>query len=153
MASEPTRPVMLMEAGVEAAALLAALHKRAFTAAWDEDVFATMLCGPATAGFLASIEAAPAGFAVVQCAAGEAEVITLGVDPTIRRCGVGRELVTGLAAWAHGHGAQRVFLEVSEHNEAARALYAGCGFCEVGRRPGYYADGASALTCRLDLRP
>ncbi|MDP3371055.1 MAG: ribosomal-protein-alanine acetyltransferase, partial [Brevundimonas sp.] len=36
-------------------------------------------------------------------------------------------------------GATRLFLEVAEDNMAALALYAGAGFVEAGRRPGYYA--------------
>lgn len=38
-----------------------------------------------------------------------------------------------------------VWLEVHEGNQAARALYAQLGFAEVGRRPRYYSDGATAL--------
>jgi ribosomal-protein-alanine N-acetyltransferase len=44
-----------------------------------------------------------------------------------------------------------MFLEVSERNAAARALYAAAGFAEVGRRRRYYADGADALVLRRDL--
>jgi ribosomal-protein-alanine N-acetyltransferase len=48
-----------------------------------------------------------------------------------------------------------VFLEVDEDNVPARKLYARAGFLQVGRRPGYYAQGrdkaATALVLRRDL--
>jgi ribosomal-protein-alanine N-acetyltransferase len=44
-----------------------------------------------------------------------------------------------------------LFLEVAEPNMAARALYAGAGAKDVGRRRRYYADGADALVLRIDL--
>ncbi|MEM1342501.1 MAG: GNAT family N-acetyltransferase, partial [Pseudomonadota bacterium] len=82
---------------------------------------------------------------------GEAEILTLAVQPEARRQGLGRLLVQELIAQATG--AERVFLEVAESNQAARALYAACGFEEIGRRPGYYAysDGGAedALVMQL----
>ena len=36
-------------------------------------------------------------------------------------------------------------------NGAARALYAGCGFEEVGERRRYYADGEDAVIMTLAL--
>jgi ribosomal-protein-alanine N-acetyltransferase len=44
-----------------------------------------------------------------------------------------------------------MFLEVSEANGAARALYAAAGFEEAGRRRRYYADGSDALVLRRAL--
>jgi len=67
----------------------------------------------------------------------------------MRRRGLGTALLRGVAAGAAGRGAQRVFLEVSERNAAARALYAAAGFEPVARRRSYYPDGADALVLRL----
>lgn len=55
------------------------------------------------------------------------------VAPGARRQGLGRTVCAGLAAWGAGHAAQRVYLQVSADNEAARALYAGMGFAEHHR--------------------
>jgi ribosomal-protein-alanine N-acetyltransferase len=44
------------------------------------------------------------------------------------------------------YGNQRqLWLEVHEHNLAARKLYEKCGFEPQGKRSAYYRDGASAL--------
>jgi len=48
-----------------------------------------------------------------------------------------------------GFGLRTVFLEVDEDNAPARRLYAGAGFGEVGRRPGYYAGNGGNTTAAL----
>jgi ribosomal-protein-alanine N-acetyltransferase len=48
-------------------------------------------------------------------------------------------------------GAACLFLEVSEVNAPARALYARAGAEEVGRRRRYYSDGSDALVLRITL--
>lgn len=67
----------------------------------------------------------------------EAWIHQVLVDPAARRQGLGGVLVERGQASAR---AWRVplWLEVREGNVAARALYAGRGFVEVARRPGYY---------------
>lgn len=142
----------IQRAGVGAAALFAALHARTFPKPWDAAAFATLLEGPASRGLLASIADAPVGFVVYVATDAEAEIITLGVDPTARRMGVARSLLAHAAFEARGAGAQALYLEVAETNIPARRLYAGQRFQDVGRRPAYYADGSAALTCRLCLR-
>lgn len=50
--------------------------------------------------------------------------------PPARRRGLAREAIGALARWAQEHGATRVFLQVSEENTAALALYDSLGFAE-----------------------
>jgi ribosomal-protein-alanine N-acetyltransferase len=54
-----------------------------------------------------------------------------------------------------GYGTRSLFLEVDERNLAARRLYAGFGFAQVGVRKSYYAqadqDTGAALVLRRDL--
>jgi [ribosomal protein S18]-alanine N-acetyltransferase len=76
--------------------------------------------------------------------ADEAEVLTFGIAPGRRRTGTGRALLAAMEDRAETAGAQRVFLEVSERNAAAIALYEGAGWTVCGGRKGYYADGADA---------
>lgn len=95
------------------------------------------------------------GFVLSRLAADEAEILTIAVDPALRKTGIGGKL---LAAHLAGLAAKRVkvlFLEVDQNNAAARALYARFGFEQVGERKAYYrtADGgrATALVMRLGL--
>jgi|SRR5690606_407229 len=78
------------------------------------------------------------GYGVLGIAAGEAHVLNLCIDPDEHGQGLGRRLLHSLLKLAHGHGAQRVFLEVRPSNRHAIALYQGEGFNEIGRRPRYY---------------
>jgi ribosomal-protein-alanine N-acetyltransferase len=83
---------------------------------------------------------------------GEAEVHTIGVDPSVQGHGVGRRLLRGLLARADAIGAV-TFLEVRTDNVPALSLYASEGFEVVGTRRRYYASGADAHTMRRAARP
>mgnify|MGYP006276036153 CR=1 FL=1 len=115
---------------------------RAVGRAWTPSEFATLLGDPHV--FLCPAPGGASGFALGRAVAGEAEILTLAVAPHARRNGVGRALVAGFEAAARERGAERAFLEVAADNAGALALYAGAGYVEQGRRPGYYAgpDGA-----------
>jgi ribosomal-protein-alanine N-acetyltransferase len=127
---------------------LAALHALAFLPAdrWGADAIALMLELPGAFGLHA-----PGGFVLARVAADEAEILTLAVAPDARRQGLGSALLAAAMAQAALRGAVAMFLEVSEGNAGARALYAAAGFAEAGRRRRYYPDGADALVLRRDL--
>jgi len=72
--------------------------------------------------------------------ASELYVLGVGVDPAWRRRGVATALVRACLVRA-----SIVHLEVRASNAAARRLYAGLGFDEVGLRARYYADGDDAV--------
>jgi tRNA threonylcarbamoyladenosine biosynthesis protein TsaB len=139
----------IQSCGLEAAAVLAALHADAFagqsTELWTEKSLRELLAMPGALALLATQGGEqPVGFILLRLAADEAEIITLAVQPQLRRQGVARRLLTVGLAKVTGRGAQQCFLEVADTNLAARALYASAGFAEVGRRPGYYRAGAGA---------
>lgn len=131
---------------------LAAMHHACFTAPrpWSEAEIAGLLADPTV--FLLE---APAGFLMGRAVAGEAELLTLAVDPAARRTGTGRALVARFLDEARARGGETAFLEVSAENDAAIALYDSAGFVTAGRRRGYYAtsDGrridALVMSCAL----
>jgi ribosomal-protein-alanine N-acetyltransferase len=125
-------------AGAASLELLAALHGRCFARAWPRDAFAKLLATPGAFAVLAVEQAEPAGFALARAAAGEAEILTIGVLAEARRRGCGRALIAAIEAEAKARGAAELFLEVADDNLAARALYLAQGFAQVGRRPAYY---------------
>lgn len=138
-------------AGPPHAALLAALHGRCFTdQVWDEAAMAALLAMPGALALLARDGEEPCGFVLARFAGGEGEIISIGVVPDHR----GRGLATLLARHVLDRAAGRageLFLEVAADNDAALALYRRLGFCGVGRRPRYYADGRDAVLMRLKL--
>jgi ribosomal-protein-alanine N-acetyltransferase len=131
------------------AAAAARLHARAFPPdeAWGAQAIALMLELPGCFGILRP----GTGFVLARVAADEAEILTLAVVPEARRSGLGGALLAEAMAASILRGARAMFLEVSEANEAARALYGAAGFAEVGRRRRYYPDGSDALVLRRGL--
>ncbi|HEX7885142.1 MAG TPA: ribosomal protein S18-alanine N-acetyltransferase [Phenylobacterium sp.] len=133
---------------------MAAVHAQAFDTPWAEDDFEDLLDGAGIFGLLVRGED-PAGVLVCRTAAGEAEILTVGVAPWARRQGVGEALMTAAIGAARQAGAQAMFLEVDVGNTTAVALYQRLGFERAGLRKAYYdrgADGrADALVMRLDL--
>lgn len=93
----------------------------------------------------------PQGFAFWRAAGEEAEILTIGVDPRVRRAGCAKALLEAIISAAREVGVRRLFLEVDVANNDAVALYRGRGFEQVGRRKRYYKNGDDALVMRLDL--
>lgn len=129
------------------AAALAGLHATAFDHPWAASEIADLAAQPGAFALLAEAR----GFILCRAIAGEAEILTLAVDPAARRLGVARALVEAAAGVAAQAGAETLFLEVADDNAAALGLYAGTGFERVGRRRNYYASGADAVVMRRTL--
>jgi ribosomal protein S18 acetylase RimI-like enzyme len=56
------------------------------------------------------------------------------VDPKARRKGVGKALTNTVKDWACEKGVERLELQVTENNEAAKSFYKYLGFTDTGRR-------------------
>ncbi|MFO1060154.1 MAG: GNAT family N-acetyltransferase [Dongiaceae bacterium] len=137
--------------------LLAALHAACFDDAWSARSIGAMLATPGAFGLLAgagdgAADEGPAGFILLRAAADEAEILSLAVLPAARRRGVGRQLLAEAIDRLVEAGVRRLVLEVAENNAAARGLYAGAGFAEVGRRPGYYRQGPRLVAALIMAR-
>jgi ribosomal-protein-alanine N-acetyltransferase len=136
-------------------AAMALAHAEAFAdKAWREDEFEDLLEGEGIYGFLAE-DAGPAGVILCRMAAGEVEVLTLGVTPAARRRGMAQALLHAALAIAREAAVAAAFLEVAVDNDGAIALYAALGFHRAGLRKSYYDRGPAgftdALVMRLDL--
>lgn len=142
------------------AGLAAALHRGRFSRPWNDGEFHALLSQDTVFGFLALREGmlsrTAGGFVLARAAAGEAEILSIAVDPQHARAGLGWRLMLAALREAKMRGAEHVFLEVDEGNAPARRLYEKLGFMRVGERKAYYAgpDGSrsTALVMRLDLR-
>lgn len=90
-------------------------------------------------------------FIVYRIAADEAEIITIGVDPKIRRTGTAFSLMTIVEKEIKNQGVNNIFLEVSSTNIPAIELYKKLGFLPVGSRPKYYEDGTDAIVMKKQI--
>lgn len=135
--------------------ILARLHARAFPEdPWERHVLARLLALSKIYARLFYRGGKPVGFILALVVAGEAEILTLGVDPSDRRHGIARALLTDLYAAARTARSSRVVLEVAADNDSARSLYAAEGFVAVGSRPFYYRRaGANAADALILARP
>ncbi|UQZ81671.1 putative acetyltransferase [Paenibacillus konkukensis] len=59
---------------------------------------------------------------------GWAGIINVAVAPRLRGQGIGRKLMNQLALWSREQGAEHMYLQVLDDNEAARKLYRRAGF-------------------------
>jgi ribosomal-protein-alanine N-acetyltransferase len=155
--NETPRPGDVRIAAVTAADAdaLADMHASAFDDAWDRTAIAGILALPTTVALAAWEGDRAVGVVFLQAAGGEAEVLSVGVRPTLRRRGLGRRLLAAALCRLIAVGITQVTLEVAVDNEAARRLYAASGFVFAGWRPGYYrrdpAPAVDAAILRLDF--
>jgi [ribosomal protein S18]-alanine N-acetyltransferase len=132
---------------------VARLHGASFARGWDQPDVARMLSerNILSDGVFTGSSKSPCGFVMSRMAADEAEILTICIDAAMRSQGIGRMLLDRHVEGLQRRSVSQLFLEVEEHNEAARALYHRFGFSKVGERPGYYAkpDGSRALALIL----
>ena len=126
-----------------------AIEQRVFADPWSTQDFRD--CASFAVFLVAEQQGKVAGYVVALDAADEGEILNLAVAEGGRRRGLGRALVEAITAALSERGVRQVYLEVRESNAAARALYAGFGFKDVGRRKGYYRRPVEdAIVLRLD---
>ena len=90
------------------------------------------------------------GFIVYRIAVDEAEIITIGVNPEMRRQGIASAMIGIIEKKLKTQGVKKLFLEVASNNIPAQKLYENCGFKTVGLRPKYY-DGIDAILMAKEL--
>ena len=93
----------------------------------------------------------PVGLLIWRRAGDEGEILRVAVAPAWRRAGAGTTLMDAACEAARDLRLTALFLEVAAGNLAARALYARCGFQEVGVRKRYYADEENACILRKSV--
>ena len=150
-------PSALRPLRVEQASDCERIHAAGFAYSWAQEELENLISSPNALGLAAldPVNSRLRGFVLSRLAADEAEILTIAVDPVLRKGGVGRDLLRAHLAEAAAVGARKMFLEVDADNSAALALYALFRFVQVGERKGYYKrpDGkpATALVMRRDL--
>lgn len=124
----------IMQAGPEHVPAIAALEAECFSDPWPEDMIAR-LCERIT---VAAEGGAVMGYIVFSSVLDEGSVDNIAVSPAFRRRGAAEQLLSDAIRRAGETGLAFITLEVRASNAPAIALYEKHGFCEVGRRRGYY---------------
>ncbi len=142
---------IIRRAGPEAAESIAALHGLSFPDPWSAPSIARLIGGPGGFALIAACDGGDAGFALLQCVPPEAELLSIGVDPRHRRCGLGRAILGHAARALMANGGEVMFLDVAADNEPALALYRALGFQDMSRRARYYGGKTDAIVMQAGL--
>jgi ribosomal-protein-alanine N-acetyltransferase len=136
-------------------ATISVLYAECFDDQWSDVAIERVLEPARSFALLARLGSRPVGFLLCRRVLDEAEILSLGAHPELRRRGVGRGLLGAAFTRAATEGAGLMFLEVAQDNLAARALYDAMGFDQTGWRPGYYPRGvgqsvsAVLMSCKI----
>jgi len=150
-------PSVLRPLRAAQAADCARIHADGFAFPWAQSELERLISSPNAVGTAAldPVSAGLRGFALSRLAADEAEILTIAIDASLRRTGVGRDLLHAHLSQSAAVGAKIIFLEVDASNAAALALYKRFQFVRVGERKGYYkrrdGESATAVVMRRDL--
>jgi ribosomal protein S18 acetylase RimI-like enzyme len=103
----------------------------------------------ATAAFAGPDELA--GFALygpTPCTVDTWDLYWIAVHPRFQRAGIGRSLLERVEHHMRASGARVCVIETSSRDDyaATRDFYLACGYQEVARVPGFYADGDDRVT-------
>lgn len=116
------------------------LERQCFSDPWSRKTLEVLLEDPHAYG-LAAVDGAGTllGYASLHVVLDEGHINNIAVHPAMRRQGVATALLLALRQYSLAQNLAFLTLEVRDSNLGAKALYAGQGFAEVGRRRGYYA--------------
>ena len=119
---------------------VAELEKRCFSDPWSLRSIESELENPLALWLVALKEGKAVGYVGSQTVMGETDMMNVAVCPENRREGIGEALINELVLRLRDLGSCSLTLEVRSSNEPAKRLYEKLGFCQVGRRPGYYRN-------------
>lgn len=124
--------------------------------AWSKAELQYFLKYPGNISLVAEDETAHiAGFAIagtqLRRGAVLGRLITIDIDPSQRRRGIGHMLYDEAERLLRAAGATTMLLEVAVDNTTAQEFYQRHGFVRIGRIPGYYLGRIDALAMEKKL--
>ncbi len=109
---------------------------------WNKRIFVDCLRAGYQCWVLASRDKI-IGHGVLSVAVGESHLLTLCVNPSYQRRGLGKIILRFLLERALREDADVCFLEVRPSNSKARSLYLSMGFVPIAVRKNYYPTGTN----------
>ncbi len=154
---------VVQKAAPEDYGALADLHALSFARGWSTSELEGLAGQPSvtilSARLVGKPKLAPVAFNIIRQTEFEAEILSIAVDTTYRRAGLGGQLMREAILHLQADRVGTLILEVDATNVPAVTMYQKLGFETVGNRPGYYASDsqssnanrATALVMRLEL--
>lgn len=141
--------IVFTRATVSDASLLARMEKENFSDPWNEETLSRVLENPATYFIIATLDGNPVAYGGMNIVFEDCDIINLAVSADVRRCGIGRRLVSEMLDICRGAGVENVFLEHRESNTPAAALYESFGFEKYAVRKNYYTSPVENAVMRV----
>ena len=116
---------------------VASLEAECFAEPWSEKSL-ELLLGERGVGFAVMLDGAAIAYGGMLCVLDEGQITNIAVSREHRRKGLARLILLSLEEYALQNGIEFLSLEVRESNIAARSLYCGNGWSEVGVRKNFY---------------
>lgn len=117
---------------------LARLEGSAFSDPWTLAMLEEAMAARGAVTLVVELHGEVIGSVMARRMADEGEILTIAVDPSHRRRGLGRRLLEAALGQMGADGVRTVWLEVRTSNVAARMMYLASGFVAAGVRRGYY---------------
>jgi ribosomal-protein-alanine N-acetyltransferase len=121
------------------------LIEQGLTWSWTPARVQHFICGAESSVVVVRRAGRIAAFAIMHFGDEVAHLNLLAVAPSLRRQGLGRQLMDWLTATSIEAGVFRINLELRTRNDAARSFYERIGFEECGVVEGYYQGQEAAL--------
>ena len=125
------------------------INRASFTTdAWSRKALEREFKLPYSVRYVLELEGKVIGYCVIWLIKGEAFIMSLAIDPTMRGRGLGRYLMDEVIKDL-SRKAEVFLLDVRKSNLPAIRLYRSLGFSVVKERPKFYSDGENALMMEL----
>jgi ribosomal-protein-alanine N-acetyltransferase len=121
--------------------------------AWTQDMFHNELAevGISREVMVARLANKIVGYVSFRYVADEGDVVTIAVDTSVQKQGVGTLMMDWLESAASVRGIKNLFLEVRSDNIPAIAMYLARDFERIDLRRNYYDTGVDAYVMRKKL--
>ena len=121
--------------------------------AWTQDMFHNELAevGISREVMVTRLAGKIVGYVSLRFVADEGDVVTIAVDTSVQKQGVGTLMMDWLETTAKVRGVKNLFLEVRSDNIPAIAMYLARDFERIDLRRNYYDTGVDAYVMRKRL--
>lgn len=120
--------------------VVAKLEHQLFSSPWSEQAFESELEENPYGYYVVYDDHGVKGYLGLWIVDTTMQVTTLGVDPSVQRRGIARQLLNHMIDTAQAEGVSLITLEVRQSNTPAKTLYTSFGFRTVAVRKNYYTQ-------------
>ena len=127
------------------AKILSELEKKIFNTSWDPSWIREKINNQNAIYWIKKENDEIIGYLAIQFTGVDIEILGLGVLQNYRRKGYASDMMVTMMDYLKQYNYNKIFLEVRDSNNVAKALYSKFNFNRSGTRLNYYKDENAAL--------